>query len=252
MNFLERMQKLFKSLGLNAKESSVFLKLLELGAQPISVIARYAGVPRSTMYTILDSLEKHQLVESFQRAGIKYVKCVAVKDLEGVLSARQRKIEQTKNLLLEKIPELEAIENKLSITPRVKFHEDVKSVMKMYEEVLEEKEFCSYFNPKLMKAMMPAYFYEIGEGIKRNKGNARELLVDCKEAKEYQKAYNSKKHQIKILPKTAKFPSDTIICPEKIYMISYGEKEISAIEIINPSLAKSQKEIFDLIWVGVK
>ena len=54
------MQEIFTRLGLSAKETQTFLKLLELGAQPVSVVAKHVGIPRSTMYFIVDQLKKEK------------------------------------------------------------------------------------------------------------------------------------------------------------------------------------------------
>jgi HTH-type transcriptional regulator, sugar sensing transcriptional regulator len=242
------MQQLFTNLGLNKKEAETFLKLLELGAQPISVIAKQIGIPRSTMYTIIDQLTKLHLVENFERVGIRYVKCIPVKDIEGVLKSKERKIEQTINLLNENLPQLESLENNLSYAPRIKYYEGKEGIMKMYEGVLQEEGFSAFFNPALVKKHMPQYHYEIPETMRKRKMKALEIITISPAAQEYKKLYQSKIHQIKILPKDAKLPSDTIICKDKIYMVSYGEKDMAGIEIINQSLATSQQTIFNQLW----
>ena len=78
--------------------------------------------------------------------------------------------------------------------------------------------------------------------------NTKEILVDSAEAREYKKLYESKNHKIKIFNKSTNFESDTIICFDKIYMISYGKKDLSAIEIWNKSLADTQHVLFDELW----
>jgi len=242
------MEKIFQEFGLNKKEISTFLRLLELGAQPVSVIAKNVGIPRPSMYLILETLKKTGLVEEFQRGGMKYVKCIPVKNLPDVLKVQEQKIQQARELMEFKLPELEELENKLSITPKVKFFEGKGAVKKMYAGVLEENEFKSFFNPHLMKDMMLEYFYEIPEELRRNKGSAQEMLIDCKEAREYKDKYESDKHKIKILKKGIGFPSDTIISKDKIFMISYGENQISATEIWNASLAETQRVLFTELW----
>jgi sugar-specific transcriptional regulator TrmB len=242
------MKSLFRQLGINDKEMYAFLKLLELGAQPASVIAKYVEVPRSTMYLILDNLKKNHLIEEFNRGNIKYFKCISVRNIEDVLKAKIKLLESTLDILKNHMSELESLENRLSITPKVKFFEGKEAVMKVYEEVLKEKEFLAFFNPYLVKKCMPEYHFKIPETLKATGGKARELLIECEEAHEYKKLYNSKKHQIRILPKNDIFESDTIICSEKIYMISYGESDVCATEIYNKSLAQTQKVVFEEVW----
>ena len=246
------MKNLFKSLGATDKETQAFLKMLQLGSQPISVIAKYVGVPRSSMYAILERLKKLHLTEEFKKNGITYIKCISVKTIADVLHSKERQIENALQIFEEKLPELENLENKLTITPRVKFFEGQEETMKIYEEVLREKEFYAVFNPKIVKRMMPEYVYQVAEILRKNNGKAKELVVKSAEADEYKKRFESDFHQIKILPEKTQFQSDTIICSDKIYMVSYGKNEVCATEIINPHLAQTQRALFELLWESIK
>jgi sugar-specific transcriptional regulator TrmB len=242
------MKELFKDLGIDEKGTKVFLKLLELGAQPVSVIAKFIGVPRSTMYLILEGLKAQGLVDELFRNGIRYYKCVAVKSLQNLFRVKESGIQYSLDLLHDNLPGLLALENKLSITPQVKFHEGKEAVSRMYEEVLGEKDFCAFFNPEVVGRVMPVYLKKIPEDIGKNRSKAREFLVDSKVARTYKKAYDSAFHQIKILPKSMFFYSDTMLCKDGIFMVSYGENDVSAVEIINKSLADTQKSMFEQLW----
>ena len=242
------MKQLFKRLGLKDKEMNTFLKMLELGAQPVSVVAKHMGIPRSTMYLVVENLKKAQLIETFERADILYVKAIPVQQMPEVIKSRERELEQTAKLLEEKLPELSRLESKFSITPHVKFHEGKGAVMKMYESILNEKGFYAFFAPALVKKAMPEYHFKIPETIRSKKLKVQELLVAGPDAEEYESKFRSKNHQIRILKKGVHFESDTIICKEKIYMISYGEENIVATEIFNKPLAETQRVIFEELW----
>ncbi len=242
------MKNIFQSLGADEKETHVFLRMLELGAQPVSVMAKFVGVPRSSMYVILERLKRLNLLQEFERSGIKYVRCIPVNELEDLLKMKERSIQQSLHILQEKAEELKKAENRLSLTPKVKFYEGKKEVMKLYEQVLKEKRFYALFNPQKVKVMMPEYHDKIPETIKAGRLRTKEFVVYGPEAKAYKKRYNSRSHQIKILPKERQFEADTIITAEKIYMIAYGEKEVSGVEIINPWLAEAQQVIFEALW----
>ncbi len=239
------MKDLIKSLGANEKEARTFLVLLELGAQPVSIVAKRMNKPRSSTYLILEKLKSLHLIEEFERKGIKYVRCIPAKNLEGIFKRKKRRLQQSLDELQEKLPQLEAIENRLSITPSVRHFEGVEKVKEMYFEI--KGDFYAYFNPAAVKEIMSGY-HLLAERSKRNKWNAKELLVDSPDAKKYKEKYHSKRHQIKLLPKKTKFFSEIIICEDRFYMISYGEKEISATEIKNTSLTNSLKVLFDLLW----
>ncbi len=242
------MQNLQSIFSLNNKEQETFLKLLELGAQPVSTIAKQMNTPRSSMYLIIERLTKIGLIEEFQRSGIKYVKCITVKDIPTLIEQKQRKLETDLEAIELQIPQLLEIENKLSITPKVKFYEGAKAVEQMYRNVLEENKFYAYQNAEKIKKHMPYFFNEIPKEIAKNKGTAKEFLTETEAAHEYLNKYKTTNHEMKILSKQNKFSSDTIITEEKIFMISYGEAEIAALEIWNKDLAETQKAIFEMMW----
>lgn len=245
------MKKLFKKFGLNGKEIDVFLKLLELGSQSVSILAKSCKIPRPTMYLILEKLKKKSMILEFEKFGIKYAKAVSPKDLFLVLERKKYEIEETRKILKNSIPELEKLENKLSITPKVRFYEGIKEVEKIYENIIQEKnKFYAFFNPEFVKKFMPKYYLKIPENIKKHDRKSQEILIDCNAAQEYFKKFNSKNHQIKIFPKNINFPSDTIITDEKIFMIAYDNNlnYISATEIWSKPLAQTQKVIFDELW----
>ncbi|MFC1656045.1 TrmB family transcriptional regulator [Patescibacteria group bacterium] len=245
------MKTFLKKLGANDKEADTYLVLLELGPQPVSVVARRIGVPRSTMYVIADNLKKLHLIEKFQRGGVMFVKAVSAKDIRSVIRLREREIENLNDIYKSTLPNLESIENKLSITPVIKIYEGEDEVKKMYEIVLSEKDICSFFNPQRVKQKMPEYHFKIPETLKENQWKARELLVESPEADEYKKLYNSDFHQIKILPKNVDFQSDTIIGKDRFFQVAYGEQDIVATEIDSQSLTQTQQAVFEIMWNSI-
>lgn len=247
------MKNLLENLGIGEKEMCVFLKMLEFGAQPVSVIAKQAGHPRSTMYLILERLKRAQLIEVFERAGIMYVKCIRAKDILGLVKSKENKIHESLIVIEQMLPELESLENRLSVTPKVRFFEGHDGVMKAYREMLNEKFeeddiLYAYFNPALVKRMMPKYHYKIPQTFKEKRMRVKELLSYSSDAREYKKLFSRKEHEIKILPKDVRLTADTIIWKNKIYMVSYSEREMTAMEIVNTSLCESQKAFFELMW----
>lgn len=242
------MKDLFKSLGVSERGMNTYLRLLELGAQPASVIARHMKIPRSTMYLVLEGLEKCGLVEEFERAKVKFFKCISPRDIDNLLTLKEREVLVAKDLLTKNLSKLEVYENKLSITPSVRFYEGKDAISRMYESILNEGPFYSFSNFESVGNVLPVYITEVAQMIKKKKLKVKELLVSSVIAKKYAVKYKSSFHQIKLLPRGASFDADTIIGKDRMYMISYGEKDVSAVEIYNPSLAKTQRVMFEQVW----
>lgn len=242
------LKDLFTRLGLSQKEMDVFLQLLELGAKPVSVLAKHLGMPRSSTYLVLDKLKKLNLVDEFERMGVKYVKCIPARNLDDVLKSREREIEHTRYMLAERMPELEALESKLSITPKVRFIEGADAVLHMYGEIFKHESFCAFFDPSSVKRIEDRSHYQMPKYIGQTGGMARELAVHSADAFEYKELFENENHHIKILPQHMHFTSDFIITKDVLYLIAYGEMQVSATEMWSPSLVNTAQVMFDSIW----
>lgn len=239
---------LFQKIGLSAKESHAFLELIQLGSCPVSVWAKHSKVNRSSMYVLLNRLESQGLITTFDYQGVKHVQAVAMAELPALLFDKQHKLEQTRDLLIKSLPDLQKLEKNHNLIPKIVFYEGKKKVEMMYENVIKEGSFKSFFNPKKIKEYLPKYFYKIPEVIKNSKKTAQELLINCEEAREYQKLYSSNRHEIRLLNSNVHFSSDTIITNEKIFLVGFSENDIVGTEIWNKELALTQSVIFDMVW----
>lgn len=242
------MNDIFSQFHLDEKETAAFFELVKLGASPVSVWAKRAGINRSSMYVIADRLIAAGVVTLFAHQGVMHAKPMPVADLPGILERKCGEIGEAKAILVSRLPELAKLEATHAIRPTVQFYEGPARVALMYEEVVKESSFVSIFHPGRVKAMMPEYFHKIPEAIKANGGKAKELLVRCKEAVGYKRLYTSAKHAISILPERVTFFSDTIITKQKIYLVGYGKDTVIATEIWNSELAQTQSVLFDLLW----
>ncbi len=242
------MDDLFIQLGLTKKESVIFLELISLGASPVSVWAKHSNINRSSMYVILERFLSKGLVTTFTHKGILHVQAIPMTEIPALLYDKETMVKKTRDLFIKNLPDLQKLEKTHHIKPKVRFFEGKSRVEIMYEEVVKEKSFKAFFHPERVKAIMPEYFHKIPQALRVNGGGAKELLIRSKEAEEYLHLYNSQKHQIKLLPQSITFSSDTIITKTKIYLIGYSEHDAVGTEIWNEELAHTQSIIFDLLW----
>lgn len=242
------MENLLIKFGLTLKESAAFLELIKLGASPVSMWAKHTGIVRSSMYVMLERFKSEGIVTTFIHKDVLYVQAIPVADLPAILYDKKTSIENTRDLFIKSLPEMQKLEKSYGITPKIKFYEGKNRVEAMYEVVIKEKFFKAFFHPGSLKAIMPEYFHKIPQSLRINGGTAKELLIECKEAEEYKKLYQSDKHKIAMLPHGITFSSDTIITKEKVYLVGYSKTDVAATEIWNEELAQTQSTLFDLIW----
>ena len=246
------MEELFIQLGLNQKESTVFLELVRLGASPVSTWAKNSRVNRSSMYVILERFIAKGLVTTFTHKGVLHVQGIPMTEIPALLHDKEMEVKQTRDLFIRNLGDLQKLEKTHHIKPKVHFYEGKSRVETMYEEVMKEKSFKAFFHPGRVKDIMPEYFHKIPQALKANGGMAKELLIRSKEADEYLHLYQSQKHQITLLPQAITFSSDTIITKQKIYLVGYSSSDVVATEIWNEELALTQSTLFDLIWTSTQ
>lgn len=222
--------------------------MLEVGLSPVSLIAKIVGLPRSSVYVILDRLKKMGLIEEYKQKGKIFVKTVSPEDLQSILLRKQQSIKRALKDYEENLNFLKEMDGQFRLIPKVEFLEGKKGVLKAYGRVLKEKFFYSYFNPEAVKQFAPEIFSYIPENMKKVAGIAKELVVDGHAAKEYKSIITNPLHEVKLLPKGFHFSSDNIICENKIFLFSYDKDQVSVVEITNKNLAETQMRMFELLW----
>ena len=242
------MKELFKKLGATEKEMNIYLKLLEIGPQPISVIAKYAQIPRSSMYVVIEKMKKLHLIENFIRAQIQYVRAVSTEELKNIILIAEQNIKTTTSLLEHYLPALVSIEHTSPLKPFVRHYEGKEEVMKLYAHIFEEKAYVGFFDPKLVVETLGKEYLEIAKLSTLHNSEIKEIATYSEEAFFFKEKYSSSHHHIKILPPHIHLESDTIITDTTIYMIAFKGHDASGVEIHSPILAHSMRLAFEGWW----
>lgn len=136
------LDNILKSFQLTEKEISVFKKVLELGPQPASSIARICELPRNTVRNMLDSLSRKGLISKMRRGNTQYYGAESKEQLIRILEHR---LEQTEQEVKKQIGLLEKYGDELSVRhyakgrPKITFYEGTSGLEKVYEDTLTAK-----------------------------------------------------------------------------------------------------------------
>ena len=153
---------LLRSFQLNEKEVTIFTKVLELGPQPASRIAKICELPRNTVRSILDNLVKKGLMTKSVRAKTQYY---ATEKKENLIRALKLKKMRTAEDIDNQIQLLENYGEELSARhfaksrPRITFYEGLAGMEKVYEDTLTAKTgLKSWASTDDLLSSMPKYF----------------------------------------------------------------------------------------------
>ncbi len=234
-----------KKLGLNDKETAVYLASLESGDSTVSQIAKNTQIKRTTVYLVAQSLIDKGLLGQYKtRKGLH----LAAEKPENLLG----KIRQNEKDLEAIIPQLNALSKKEEYKPQVRYHEGKEAYFAIAEDTLQaHNSEVLWFGRAgdVYKVIGDKYDpeYYIPTRIKR-KIRFRALLFKDKWTKGL-KAKDSfvNLRQTKFLPDDFDFNASEFIYQDKIGLIS-STKELMGVIIQSQDLAAMEKAKFEMLW----
>ncbi len=242
---------ILKSFQLTEKEIKVFLRVLELGSQPASHIARVCEMPRNTVRSILDALVKKGLMIRSTRANTQYYAAEKKENLIRLLKFRRVRLNEDIDhqiTLLEEYGEELTTRHWASSRPKITFYEGMSGLEKVYEDTLTAKHgLKSWADFDSCLETMPAYFRTYFKRRAKKGIPMRSIHPDTPLAREGQS------HDREELRESALVPTDRFTwTPEiqmydgKINIASWKEK--LGIIIESPEIASALEAIFDLSY----
>lgn len=125
-----------KQIGLTEKESKLYIEMLALGMQPVSVLARRIGLNRTTVYSVLKTLRSKGLISSVVRSGVKYFVACDPNALVGYFDQKCRELEYLRASLLSSVEGFRSLSSEESSRPVVRFYDGLESVKCALAELL--------------------------------------------------------------------------------------------------------------------
>lgn len=229
--------------GFTQKEADVYLAALQLGMAPISVIAKKAGLRRSTAYEILQKLSAKGFAEFFVRKHTRYYSVLPPKVLLERIHECARELEFA-------LPNLVAIHNEMVNRPRITFYEGKEDLKRLYIDVLEAKgEVLNYFMPEItIKYFTEEWLKQkMIEKLLNNEMRVRVIMPDSPQARSFLKERESVLRKQKIVEGAQQiFKNEIVIYDDKVMHFSFDED--FAFLIQSKDVADTHKAIFNLAW----
>jgi len=236
-----RINQSLYELGLNQKESEIFLALLELGSSSVPAISRKSAQPKTSCYDVLEKLRYKGFVSTFQKKKTKYY---LANDPEKIINSAKEKIAN----LEKKLPELRALYGNLRCKPSVRLYEGREQMSIILKEILEEATELIGFasSDDVLNELQKRHQYFLKERIER-KIPLKLILIDSPLARERQKIGLSELRTVKIVPKDYQFHEATYVWNNKVAMLAFTNELISIV-IESKQLADMQRAFFFNLW----
>lgn len=128
---------IFEKIGLSAKETKVYLALLESGATSVRGLAESTKLNRGSVYDVLKKLQARGLVSFYHHETKQKFIAEDPEKLKALIEEKEERLKSAKNDIAKIIPELRSIQDKNGKKPTTKFYEGRLGIKTILEDVLE-------------------------------------------------------------------------------------------------------------------
>ncbi len=243
--------KQLEKLGMTAREVKIYVKLLELGSTTANALAKRLDENRTSVYSLLQSLQKKGFVSYAMQRGVKrFVPTDPHILIGGYLEGAQ-------NLKLL-LPQIGALYNATENKPKITFYEGVSGIKQLCEILLEvpgstRLSFMGV-DQKTIHPEIKHYFENdfIGRriqlGIKFKAIVTGEVPFSSKHEKDHEKQLREMR---RIDPKQFPMNIQIDIFPQnKVAIYSYNKNEMMGVLIEHASFYNTMHTVFELAWCG--
>lgn len=245
------LRRALEVLNLSDKQSRVLGVLLVSGPMLAAVIAKEAGLNRTTAYDVLHELSAQGLVSQTKKnSGVRY-QALAPEMLPVYLERRREALEESKKQLQELIPQLNLLRNRGKAMTRVQYFEGIEGVKQAYEDTLlnnRSKRLYGFLGVDSVFAVMdPAWLsYYIGRRVALGV-HASTIAIDTPAARQYKGLDAEQRRTTKLLPHGYSFDIELVGYDDKVLINSFSKEKPLSVLIEDEKIAQMMYALFRYI-----
>ncbi|MBI2437032.1 MAG: hypothetical protein HYV41_04820 [Candidatus Magasanikbacteria bacterium] len=247
----QEIEHVLKELPLDEREMVVFLAILGLGKVSASEIAKkVSDIPRTSVYDVLASLKKHALVSTVIESGTALYQIAGIEHMIDNLEEQKREIADKQNKLRSVADMFTQLKSGNIHQSQVRFFEGKRGILAVHREIQNARmETRTFVDIEAVSKTLPRIFFEDNlQDFQTYKILKRDLMVHSREAERYLRiAPITEFHQVKWLPSTMQFETDTLVWGGHVAILDYSSP-LSAVIIDNPIIAKTFVAWFEMMW----
>ena len=232
------------TLGFDEKETAVYIALLELGEVTVSAIVRKSNIKRTTVYAIIETLERRGLI-----GYTKHNKRTFYFAEDPRLLSDQ--LEEKKERLNAVLPQLLALSGRFTKKPKIRYYEGKEGIEHVYKDTLlyQNQELVGWVTSRAIHAFDSDFLYNqyLPKRLEK-KIWVRAIAPDTLEMRKYK---NEDKQSLRTtrLVSGELFPFDVEVClygTRNIAIMSFEEQFGMIIE--SEKLWHTLKSMFEMGW----
>ncbi len=234
--------KALEDIGLTKGEISVYLALLDIGANTAGDVIKKAGIQNSVFHFCINRLIEKGIVSYVKRGKAKVYKAADPENFLSYIKDKEKGIEEI-------LPELKSRQNRIKEDECVEIFEGMKGVISLLNFLIEDAKKGDEFlffpadieekNEEIQK------FYERYDWKRKMKG-----LIVKGIAPNHLRVLFSKRKYLKMKFTDFPLPENMGMCNNKMALISWGEKP-KGILIQSKQIVEKERNFFNGFWKRV-
>ena len=232
-----------KQIGLNDKESQVYLALLELEDALVSEISEKTKINRSLLYSILEELADKGIVTYILKNNVRYYRAAEPSKILSMIKEKEKVLESI-------LPDLISMHKPRKNKPVVEILEGKEGIKTILNDVLRQRQEWFAFNvpgkgPEILGPTVHGFENE----RQKNRINLNVICVNTEQGKKRGKEFAKMKYtKVKYAAEPYESPASNWIYGDRIVIIFWYKEFPFAIRIIDKNLAESYKNYFKALW----
>lgn len=245
-----------KQLGLNDKQSTVYLTVLEQGKSTPQQISRITKINRTTVYSVGKELVDKQLIVEDLTGPRTYLVAKSPAELNGIVEQEQRALNKKKDLITQLVKQLEPIAKNANYSvPKIIFIEERNLEDYLYKKVADwsaslakyDNTWWGFQDKSLVRNYETWIDWVWDKGLPKQIAEQQYVKLLSNQAAE---AIKKKKYQRRIIKFWDKgdFTATVWILGDYVIMLNTSEHPYNLVEINDRLLAHNLRELFKGIW----
>lgn len=236
---------LFQAFGFSQEESNIYLVCLNIGSNPVSIIAKNANIKRQTCLYTVKKLESKWSISSYVKNGVTYYSAITPEEL---IKQQKEKMQQIEDAL----PEILSIMYREAVAPKVRYYQN-EGVSLVTNEILKHNKVAVFTN---LDRAIENHLQEL-KNFRNNRKDwwthSRILTYQSEQVMDFfTKEWIPSGDEYRFLKKgDFEIENDIVITDTSVYILSMCNTEKYALVIESASFARAQKSVFELLWSHV-
>ncbi len=239
MGILEKL----KQVGLNEKESKVYLALLESGDSLASRIAKKTNINRSLLYSILDELVNKGIVTYIIKNNTRFYRAAEPNKILAMLKEKEK-------IFSSILSTLTTLHKPKTDKPIVEILEGKQGIKTILNDILRQnKEWFAFNIPGKGPEVLGPNVHAFEKERQKLKIKLNVICVRTKQGLKRGKEFSQMNFtKIKYIPEKYESPASNWIYGDRVVIIFWYKEFPFAIRIIDKKLAESYKNNFKVLW----